>query len=260
MKLYREWCLQPNQRRGTMLPLAQFKDILRAPDAGYASVYAFEETAALEIIASKSSAGLNKYPVYSDMLMIDLDDGERQLRRAQDALTGLGYLIWSSGGKGFHIGVPLKVSVFGEHVPYSQRKWVEALDIGADLSLYQHGRILSLPGRVHPKTGKKKEPFGEVVGNSLVLPEVFPAKLTFSAFEDTSGDLENALWQAIQLLAAEPEPGNRHTKLWSTAKSLAEAGLAYETVLDLLTEVNGQWENGKTTTEVTTAVRQAFRR
>lgn len=260
MKLYKEWCLQPNQRRGTMLPLAQFKDIMRAPDAGYASVYAFEETAALEIIASKSSAGLNKYPVYSDMLMIDLDDGERQLRRAQTALIGFGYKIWTSGGKGFHIGLPLKVGVFGDHIPYSQRKWVEALDIGADLSLYQHGRILSLPGRVHPKTGKKKELFGEVMGLYPMIPDVYPARVTFAAFEDTSGDLETALWQTIQILVSEPEPGNRHTKLWATAKSLAEAGLAYETVLDLLTEVNSSWENSKTTAEVTTAVQQAYRK
>ncbi len=262
MKLWREWCLQPNTRRGAMLPLSRFKDILRAPDSGYASVYMFDGVAAAQIIKAKSSAGLSRYPVYSDTLMIDLDDGARQLRKAEDELLSrrLGYEVWASGGKGFHIAIPLVAMVSGLDVPYSQRKWVEALGIGADLSLYQHGRILSLPGRVHPKTGNKKSKVKVVPGARLEVPMLVAPMPTFAVGESEQGELEQGLWQLIGLIENEPEPGNRHTKIWSTAKSLADAGLEYDTALDLLTRINSQWENPKVALELTAAVQQAYRK
>jgi hypothetical protein len=264
MKLFREWVLQPNQRRGTMLPLERFKDILRAPDPGYASVYAFREEDAQVIIEAKSSAGMNRFAVQTDVLMIDLDDGDRQLRRAEAALAALGlsYTVWASGGKGYHISIPMRCACFSIDLPYSQRKWVEALDVGADLSLYQHGRVLSLPGRVHPKTGNRKTKVKDVLGGGLKLdlPLICSPAPVFAAIEGGAGDLEAGLWQLIGILGKEPEPGNRHTKIWSTAKSLADAGLSYDTALDLLTEVNNKWEHAKTLAEVTAAVQQAYRK
>ncbi len=247
-----------------MLPVERFKDIIKAPDAGYASVYAFNEADAKTAIDARSSGGLNKFAAWSDMLMIDLDDGERQLRKTALKLLKLGlmYTVWASGGKGFHIGIPLHMPVYSHSVPYSQRKWVEALDIGADLSLYQHGRLLSLPGRVHPKTGKKKAQLYEVMNDALklALPIVEQPAPVFTAGVAESGTLAGALWQLMGLLENDPGPGNRHTKTWSTAKSLADAGLEYDTVLDLLQKVNEEWLESREVEKVTLAVKQAYKK
>jgi hypothetical protein len=151
--LYREWCLYPNQRRGRMLPIALIAKFELAADAGYASVYMFDKEAADQIKAAGNSSGLARFPVYTDTLTLDLDKGEAQLERVRTAIAGLRYDVYVSGGKGFHVVIHLDRMVSGTNIPFSQRKWVEALNVEADLSLYQAGHIISLPGRKHPKDG-----------------------------------------------------------------------------------------------------------
>lgn len=246
-----------------MLPEAQIKVMMRAPDAGYASVYAFDEAAAQEILAEKSSKGLSRFPVYTDRLVIDLDDGDRQLKKAIAAIVALGlsHQVWHSGGKGYHVIIPLTDEVQGIDVPYSQRKWVEGLDVGADLSLYQHGRILSLPGRVHPKTGVRKHLVSDFTpGLRLLVPSVSQARPTFQLASLNGGDLTEALFNLYCLTAQPPGVGNRHTKLWSASEQLAQTGLSYETVLDLMLTVNEQWDSPKDAAEVKAAVIQAYQR
>lgn len=257
--LYREWCLYPNTRRGCMLPLNVLAKFEKAADAGYASVYMFDETAALEIRASGSSSGLARFPVYTDTLTLDLDKGEAQLKRVREAIVGLEYKVYESGGKGFHVVIALDRMVSGTNVPYSQRQWVEALNVEADLSLYQAGHIISLPGRKHPKTGKRKRLTDSVEGRKLSLPLLDRPQPQFS-FQDThQGNLERGLWRLLGLLQSEPGVGNRHTALWGTAKELADAGLEFDTVLNLLTEVNAKWDEPKAAEEVKAAVTQAYK-
>lgn len=259
--LYREWCLTPMRRRGTMLPLKTVAQFEKAPDAGYASVYMFDEAAAAEIKASGSSAGFARFPVYADTLTLDLDQGEKQLELVETKVRALGlaYRVYDSGGKGFHVVVPLAETVYGTNVPYSQRAWAESLDVGADLSLYQAGHIISLPGRRHPKTGRRKVLVRQVLGELLALGlRESPARI-FTISDADQSELERGLWRLIHLLRQEPGIGNRHVALWSTAKHFADAGLAYDTALDLLTEVNESWENPKPSDELESAVKQAFK-
>lgn len=260
--LYREWTLKPTQRRGVMLPLHRFDSILRSKDPGYASMYAFSETDAQEIITSQSSAGMGRYSVYADTLTIDLDNGDEQLQLLEPILEkqGLAYVLWASGGKGYHVVLPHGQMHCSPFLPHSQRVWVEGLGVGADLSLYQHGRILSLPGRIHPKTGKPKALVKYVTGQDLKLKIVEP-EIRFD-FQSNGGldDLEAGLMKCLQSLADEPSPGNRHTRLWSTAKHFADFGMSYEFTHELMQKVNEQWHAPKATEEVTTAVNQAFKR
>lgn len=246
-----------------MLPLNVLATILKAPDPGYASVYMFDENAAKAIIAEHSSSGFSRFSVYTDELVIDLDGGEEQLKKAEKAIRErkLAYTVWSSGGKGFHVYIPLTKMVSGKDVPYSQKRFVESLDIDADMSLYQHGRILSLPGRVHPKTGARKTRVKGVQGKALELAILIAPEPVFN-FQANGGlnDLEAGLWNLLELLSNEPSVGNRHTKIWSTALHLADAGLTYEATLELILEVNDSWKNPKDETEVATAVQQAFKR
>ena len=246
-----------------MLPLSILKQMLKAPDPGYATVYCFDENSANAILADRHSSGFGRYPVYTDELVLDLDAGDEQLARAEAVLKTrkLAYTVWFSGGKGYHIYIPLTKMLSGKDVPYSQKKYVEDLNIGADLSLYQHGRIISLPGRVHPKTGLKKKLVKTIKGLALDLPMLIAPAPVFN-FESNGGlnDYEAALWKLLALLNDEPSPGNRHTQLWSTALHLADAGLSYDTALELLTEVNSTWKSSKTAEEVSMAVKQAYKR
>ncbi len=246
-----------------MLPLNILNTLLRAEDPGYASVYMFDEDSAKAVIAEHSSTGLGRFPVYTSELVIDLDGGDAQLEVAERVLKerGLAYTLWSSGGKGYHVYIPHTKMLSGKGVPYTQRKYVEGMGIGADLSLYQHGRIISLPGRIHPKTGAKKMRVKFVQGIHLDLPLLVPPEPTFN-FQANGGldDLEAGLWKLLDLLCNEPGVGNRHTQLWSTALHFADAGLSHSVALELLQKVNDTWLSPKDAVELETAVAQAFRR
>lgn len=259
---YREWCLQPNHRRGCMLPLKTIAQFEKAADAGYASVYMFDANAAAAIQAEQSSRDLARYPVSADTLTLDLDQGAPQLARVEGKLAalGLGYSVYESGGKGFHVILTLDSMVTGTNVPYSQRKWAEALDVDADLSLYQAGHIISLPGRKHPRTGRRKRLLRVVEGSYLSLQLSSPPPRSFSISDADQSQLERGLWRCLEILKQEPGIGGRHVALWSTAKHFADAGLEYETTLDLLNGVNDSWSEPKTSEELEAAVRQAFKR
>lgn len=258
MALYREWTLKPHHRRGCMLPVRIIDSFSYAHDAGYASVYMFSKQDAEEIIATQSSAGLSRYAVYADTLTLDLDKGIEQLVIVQAKLQGLAYTVYESGGKGYHVVIPLAETLYGTNVPYSQRKWVEILDVGADLSLYQAGHIISLPGRLHPKTGKRKTLIDNQLGHLLSIPLVTREPPTFAIREDNTSEFERGIWRVLDLLRGGPGPGGRHTALWSTAKHFADSGLEYSTTLDLLWQVNQGWDEPKTLDEVKVAVGQAY--
>jgi hypothetical protein len=246
-----------------MLPLNVIEKMCDAPDSGYSSVYMFDEDAARVLLADKSSKGMSRFPVYTDRLVIDLDAGDEQLERAELALKEreLAYDVWFSGGKGYHVIIPLVALVSGKDVPYSQKKWVEGLGIGADLSLYQHGRLISLPGRVHPKTGIKKYLLRQENGAKLNIPMLVSPEPVFT-FAGNGGldEFEAGLWKVLQCLADPPSVGNRHTQLWSTALHFADSGFSYDFTLELMTEVNNKWTTGKDLAGVELAVKQAYRK
>lgn len=262
MKLYAEWCLKPEHRRGTMLPVEYFDIILKTANTGYRGVYMFDENAAKQIIAQEHSGGFSVYDAYTNTLVIDLDSGDEQLKLAEAKLAerGLGYDVWFSGSKGYHIVIPVTEMLVGRNVPYSQKVWVETLDVGADLSLYQHSRILSLPGRVHAKTGKKKVFVRNVPGGLLMIPLLDIPKPKFDFKERGGlGEFETALWKCLEALANEPTPGNRHTALWSIARHFADCGVSMESTLNILSKVNEQWQHAKTSDEIALAVSQAYK-
>jgi hypothetical protein len=245
-----------------MVRVDAIPSLIELPDPGYASVYMFREEDALKIKTAQSSRNLAQYPVASEHLVIDIDDGDEGLAKVVKVLDekNYSYEVWSSGGKGYHIYIPHDL-VVSENLPYSHKKTIEELGLEVDESLYQHGRLLSLPNRVHPKTGKKKELIrikeGEKMSLKLYTP---PTTMTFN-FEAVGGlDLyATALDRLKTLIAKPPKPGNRHTALWGVSKDLFEIGLSYETVLDLILKVNELWPDKKPKEEVEIALTQAMK-
>jgi hypothetical protein len=258
---YREWCSKPNLRKGRMLPLEALALMERTTDPGYCSVYMFSEADAEAIASTGTSKGMNKYPVHSDMIYIDIDTGETEARRACKILKdeGLGYSVYSSGGKGYHIVVGLDKVYSGFNVPYSQRKWVEKREIACDMSLYQAGRLISMPGRIHPVTKARKTLLATVTGKPAVLELIDPPapKFDYSQGDDTDS-LKLALVQLSIMANNPPAEGNRHTSLWSVAKSLSEGGLSLECSVELLTLLNDSWPTPKDASEVERAVVGAY--
>lgn len=246
-----------------MVSLDTLQTLLKLRDPGYSSVYMFDEQASKEITERGHSQGLKQYEVASDHLLMDIDSGEEGLRQVQEVLgrLNLKYEVWSSGGKGFHVILKHPL-ICSKHLPYSHKKWVEGVGLGTvvDTTIYQHGRLISLPGRVHPKTKKRKELVSCTDGYELDLPiiEEPATKFELNVYNDLEL-LAIGLTRFADMVNTPPTPGHRHTKLWGTAKDLAAAGLAFETVLDIAQRVNETWEHQKSPKEVEAAIAQAFK-
>lgn len=246
-----------------MLSLEALDIICKRGNPGYSSVYMFMQDDAEAISRAGHSRGLDQYAVASEHLVFDIDTGLEGLEVVGSALRDreLAFEIWSSGGKGFHVYVPHALA-HSIHLPYSHLEAArEIAGTSIDETLYQHGRLISLPGRIHPKTRNKKKLLKTIKGNELSLElRTTPIKPIFNIEVETDQDLlYSGLTRAAELVRFPPFPGNRHTRIWSISETLAQAGLSYDTVLNLMTEINETWEHQKSSTELELAVQQAFK-
>lgn len=264
---FKEWASTLKARKGRMLPLEAFDIILRYRDPGYSSVYSFREEDARKLLDEESSVGMNRFEVGADELLIDIDCGEDGLREVGRVLekNDLKFDVWDSGGKGYHISIPHDF-VSDKRLPYSHKAAITAL-LGQtvariDLTLYQHGRLISLPGRLHPITKRKKSflfssPGARTLGAISIIEEPPKFQVNFSMSGWSS--LSESFLRLSDLAQNEPDVGQRHVKIWSVSKSLAESGLDYDTVLTLLSKVNDSWITQKKPLELEQAVKSAFK-
>lgn len=228
---------------------------------GYSSVYWFAMRDAEQIKARGHSRGLGEFSVYSNTLWFDFDGGASELDHAVPAIVGLNapFRVFFSGKKGFHIAVEIE-PMEGPTVPQQQKAFVQTLDFCCDLSLYQHSRILSNCGRVHPETGKPKRLLFEwVLGEPFKVPKLLTLAPSKPKLDETV-DIQRAMFMAWRTTEKHPSPGNRHTTLWSLAKTFCNAELEYSTALDILLKINDKWNQPKLKEEVERACNQAFDR
>ena len=262
MRLYWEWVKQPNKRAGNMVSAEVLATSALHRNAGFRTVYGFSETDAALIRATNSSAGLAYYTPCSDNLIIDLDDGDKTLPILLDRILsrGLRCEVWSSGGKGYHL-VLLHALICDKRLPYSHARYVEALATGLkfDDTLYRPSSLISLPGRLHNKTRRKKR-LNEVWEGETNMQELFEKPEKSAQLGDDMTMLTEAISHLQDLSVRQPREGQRHNRLWLCAKCFSEAGVSKETAEELLIGVNAQWENPKAETEVVEAVRQAYGR
>ncbi len=258
--LYREWSSKVDRRKGRMVPLTALSVIETSYDPGYMSVYMFSAEDAYKITQQGNSQGFDKYAVHSDTLYIDIDSGQKDLDDCLAKLNkeGLGYYVYASGSKGHHVVIPLDTCYSGNNVPHSQLEWVRTRGIRCDFSLYRHGSLISMPGRVHPKTGQKKRLVHRAEGKRPQLILVDAPAPTFSLQTSGKDSLPIGLAQLTSLVVNPPSEGGRHLSIWKTSKSLAEAGLSYATALDLMQTINASWPSPKSDDEVQRAVESAY--
>lgn len=260
MRLFYEWVKQPNKRAGNMVSAEVLATSVSHRNAGFRTVYGFSEDAAAAIRATGSSAGLAFYTPCADSLIIDLDDGDKTLPILLDRILvrGLRCEVWSSGGKGYHL-VLSHVMICDKRLPYSHFRFVEGLAIGLkfDDTLYRPSSLISLPGRLHSKTKRKKRLI-EVWEGELAVIDLFDKPEKSAQLGDDLTMLQEAISHLQDLSVRQPREGQRHNRLWLCAKCFSEAGVSKETAEELLIGVNAQWENPKDEAEVVEAVRQAY--
>lgn len=260
MRLFYEWVKQPNKRAGNMVSVEVLATSITHRNAGFRTVYGFSEADAATVRTTNSSAGLSYYTPCSDSLTIDLDDGEKTLPILLDRILarGLRCEVWSSGGKGYHL-VLSHTLICDKRLPYSHLRFVETLATGLkfDDTLYRASSLISLPGRLHNKTKRKKRLI-EVWEGDLAVFDLFEKVNSFGSLGDDLTMLQDAISHLQDLSVRQPREGNRHNRLWLCAKCFSEAGISKETAEELLIGVNAQWENPKDEAEVREAVRQAY--
>lgn len=244
-----------------MIPQRNMHLILALPNPGFASVYAFSSKDARLVRQRGHSRGLSEFAVWADRVAIDIDSGDEGLRSVLAVLDtrGLEYEVWLSGGKGYHVYIPHE-PIYDQRLPHSHAAFIQELGISCDTSLYQHARVLRLPGTVHPVTGKRKQLVERKSGMKADIQIVDAPTFNFTP-RLTEKTVENAMIRALSLITNPPAPGQgkRHTLIWGTAKDFAEAGTPYLTALGIMLEVNRSWQKPKPLEKVETAVRQAYR-
>lgn len=260
-----EWTSSVKNRKGRMVSLTALGRLLNLPDPGYSSIYMFKEEDAKIIVNNGHSKGLNQYAVASKFLVVDVDSGEEGRSIIEGILRSKGYAyeIWSSGGKGYHFYIPHEL-ICDKRLPNSHKQVALSLfpKQHVDLTLYQHGRLVSLPGRVHPITKKRKHLIASIPGKSIEIPLVEELKVVRPFEVSPDGDhqlLAIGLQRAADLICFPPDRGTRHIRIWGTAKDLAESGLDYDTTLNLLLKVNETWDEQKTEEEIIKAVTSAYK-
>lgn len=235
MTYYVEWAPALTARFGAMIPTED----LASQVGGWRTVYEFSELTAKEIIASGSSKGYDKFPVYSDTLFIDMDLGETGVHELTQKLNylGFGFQVYSSGGKGFHFHIPC-VPMEGYDVPYSQYAFAKTeLTDHLDASLYRPGSLIALPGRVHIKTGALKTLVGDYCGMRLVeipmraTPRIQRSEVPIQPHSPAAWQF--ALQKAAKFIQSPPGNGFRHTRLWSLAETMCDAGLSYDCAAEI---------------------------
>lgn len=267
MNLYVEWASDTDSRKGRMVSLPALANLLKLKNPGYSSLYMFSQEDAETIKRNNHSRGMNFLEVWSQFLVMDIDCGKEGLDQILPLLDAAGhsYEVWSSGGKGYHIYIPHEM-LHSVHLPYSHKlKAKELLKDKFSLidgSLYQHGRLLSLPGRVHPKTRKKKVLEFSKKGNvplTVQIVEEVKVKPLYDSVLGSDDALLVGLNRVQDMITYPPGPGNRHIRFWGASRDLAMAGLDYDTVLGLMTRVNASLPDAKPVEEIEQAVKSAFK-
>lgn len=253
-----EFCCEKYDRKGNFLNYSFINSKYR-----YRSMYFFDKMSVIENIREKHTRGLpDKIPA-TNLLIIDIDTlDEEVLDDAKSKLEELelAFKVYRSGGKGFHIEVEHQF-ITDMRLPFSQKSFVEKLEIEADLCIYNNSRLIRLNNTVHETTGKKKELIKFVDGNILNLELIEKKESLFKFEEQTNAEkLASAFRKASALTIKEPDGDNRHTPMWSLAKMFFEAGIKDKVfVKNILINVQTNWLKQKNLQKIDYIIDLAFR-
>lgn len=180
------------------------------PRSGFRSLYALTQEAANTLKTAGTQAGY-RGSVWSRQLWLDIDDASK-VTAVTNRLEakGLGYIVYSSGSKGYHIGIE-RLAEPNHLLPQMDKMWVKSNIPEADTSIYHHVAMFRLEGTIHDKTGNPKEFVREHPGNALS----YDFKMEKVKFDQESEAPNKSVFDdnITMMLTTPCDEGERHERL-----------------------------------------------
>ena len=194
---------------------------------GFRSMYGYTQETADLIMETKSTAGLDGAPVYSDLLLVDFDNNEDAAHAMADELRAYDWVKFDSGGRSIHLHIRIN-PMFGANVPHIQKLWMFQNFPKADLSIYKTAGIYRLANTIHEKNpGRAKKVLEtNLVGNALELKlkdDIMPEPKKYTFIENS--ELTNILECLISIEVKEGTVG-RNTHVFKIGRVCNELGLS----------------------------------
>ena len=229
--------------RRTGKPTLDFKCPTTSDDYNFRSVYGYPQETVDFINKNNNTRNLKGKPVYSDELLIDIDNPEN-ITEVEKKLFKLriSYDVYVTGNRGMHYHVPI-LPMVGTGVVYSQVQFLKNIGIYdlIDNSIYKEGGQFRAVHAVHGKTGKRKYKIGSVAGTTLEIPTLVPPPISVVTYseEGTEEDMQSY----INNLLAKRDVGGRHMHMFIIWKSGLKAGIDPDTIKN-----NIRWWNSNQNT------------
>lgn len=251
----------------------------------YLSAFAFGDDFAELLTRTGSTRGYTG-ATWSPWLWFDIDRDEIEAatldcRRLvawlvdRYGLAGDELLIFYSGSKGFHVGLPTGLwlpepsRLFHRFCRRLAEAVAAAVGVAVDVGVYDAVRAFRAPNSRHPKTGRHKrrltldellglkpariielagsperfdlppapQPNGQAGRDWQQAVGVVEGQLAAAATRRQSGAVPAALNRSTQAFIRDgAEPGDRHRLLFAAAANLAEFGCSFELAFALLSE------------------------
>lgn len=227
---------------------------------GYRSVFAWSKEDAVEAKTAGTVKVLKDRPAFTDTIFVDFDNNEKGALAFKKDLDDedLLYEMYTSGGRSLHFHIPT-VPAYDIRVPNSVRKFMQNFSQhGYDQSVYNYCSLFRLSGTIHEKTGKPKELIDRGGFFTLELNLVEPDKIAIIPTEHDALAVAMAIY--CNYIGTGVAEGGRYTVQWKVAKAFQEAGLSFDTALELVLAMDESWKNlSKGPEETKRAVRDAYR-
>ena len=122
--------------------------------AGFISMFGFNDEASEYIESTRSTRGMDKFPLYADVLYIDFDDNPEAENTTINKLKemGLAFKVYHTGNRGHHIHISIK-PIERVGLPHYMKAVVRNMFKGADDGIYKPTGIIRIPGTYHASTG-----------------------------------------------------------------------------------------------------------
>ena len=224
---------ETTKRKGD--PLLRTGDMDGRGKFNFRSLYGYPSETSEFIRKNGNTRNLKGKPVFSDVLLIDVDNEVFVDEVRQMLIYGnIAFTEYSTGNRGRHFHVNIE-PMQGEHVIYSQVQWLKGMDLWdkIDTSVYREGGQFRCIGAIHQKTKKIKTSCGGTCGSAIKIPKVVPPPVVQTNYEIGEGTEEDQQTFLMNLLIRRGE-GQRHMHIFILWRSGLKAGYDPEIVKDAI--------------------------
>jgi len=216
-------------------PLLRPGDMDGGGEFNFRSLYGYPSETAGFIRKNNNTRDLKRKPIFSDVLLIDVDNEAFVDEVRQGLVQGnVVFTEYDTGNRGRHFHVNIEPMI-GDHVIYSQIQWLKKMELWdkVDTSVYRETGQFRTIGAKHQKTGKIKKDVGGTEGHATKIPKQVPPPVTVPEYDVGSGSSDEQQIFLMNLLLKRGE-GQRHLHIFILWRSGLKAGYEPETVKDAI--------------------------